>query len=107
MFCNNLNLYALSGVSGIVCIMYTTTDLSIVSYFDSTYMYILSLCPDGQPFVVREVSLLEQSLCSVTLDWTAAPVPEDAPVLNYEITLTTQDQERSVYRVVYVYIILL
>ena len=90
-----LNLYALSGVSGIV---YTTTDLS---YFDSTY--ILSLCPDGQPFVVREVSLLEQSLCSVTLDWTAAPVPEDAPVLSYEITLTTQDQERSVYRVVYDY----
>ena len=45
--------------------------------------------PDGRPFAVT-VEQLEQSLYSLTLRWSPAPVPSDAPVLGYTVLVTEQ-----------------
>ena len=45
--------------------------------------------PDGRPLAVT-VEQLEQSLYSLTLRWSPAPVPNDAPVLGYTVLVTEQ-----------------
>ena len=45
--------------------------------------------PDGRPLAVT-VEQLEQSLYSLTLRWSPAPVPSDAPVLGYTVLVREQ-----------------
>ena len=45
--------------------------------------------PDGRPLAVT-VEQLEQSLYSLTLKWSPAPVPSDAPVLGYTVLVREQ-----------------
>ena len=45
--------------------------------------------PDGRPFAVT-VEQVDQSLYSLTLRWSPAPVPNDAPVLGYTVLVTEQ-----------------